>query len=244
VNKHLAATLTLPLLPILLVQGLWLKKRTPRLPDAGGSLEGTIAGSGEPIRLIALGESTVAGVGAATHETALTGQLAQALSRRSQRRVDWLVVARSGINARKCLADLVPRLSGRRADVVLIALGVNDSIEFHSARRWASDLERLIAAIRGEVGDPLVLLAGVPPLDCFPVLRQPLSFALGARSAALGRASVAVAEKMKQVVHVPFQIEKRDASQLFCADGFHPSELGYSQWAEQLAEAFVTYSDS
>jgi lysophospholipase L1-like esterase len=181
---------------VLLAQGLWVRKRTPRLPDAEGPLEGTIAGSGEPINLIAVGESTVAGVGAATHERALTGQLATALNRHSQRRVDWVVVARSGINARQTLGDLVPKLSGRRADVVLIALGVNDSIEFHTARRWASDLERLIAAIRVEVGEVPVLLAGVPPLDCFPALPQPLNSVLGARSAALGVASVAIAEKV------------------------------------------------
>jgi lysophospholipase L1-like esterase len=150
-----------------------------------------------------------------------------------------MVVARSGINARQTLTELVPKLSGRRADVVLIALGVNDSIEFHTARRWADDLERLIVAIRAEVGDALVLLSGVPPLDCFPALPQPLSFVLGARSAALERASITVANKMERVLHVPFQIEKGDALRLFCVDGFHPSELGYKLWAEQLAEAFA-----
>jgi len=237
VKKHLAAILTPPLLPVLLAQGYWIRKRTPRLPDAGGPLEGTIAGEGEPIKVIAVGESTVAGIGAATHETALTGQLAQALNRRSNRTVNWLVVARSGINARKSVAELVPGLAGRHADVVLIALGVNDSIEFHSARRWASDIERLIEAVRSEVGDALVLLAGVPPLHYFPALPQPLSFVLGARSASLGAASVRIANKMKRVVYVPFQIAKGDSRQLFCSDGFHPSELGYSLWAEQLAAA-------
>jgi lysophospholipase L1-like esterase len=220
-------------------QGFWLRRRTPRLPDAGGPLEGKITGAGEPIKLIAVGESTVAGVGASVHETALVGQLALALSQRSKRSVSWLVAARSGINARKSVTELVPKLSGLSADVVLIALGVNDSIEFHTARRWADDLEVLITAIRAEVGEALVLLAGVPPLDCFPVLPQPLNFVLGARSAALGKASAAVASKMKRVLHVPFQIEKRDARHLFCADGFHPSELGYRLWAEQLAEAFA-----
>ena len=243
-NKHLALILTLPLLPVLLVQGYWTRKRTPRLPDAGGPLEGTVAGGGEPIQLIAVGESTVAGIGASTHEAALTGQLALALNRRSKRSVNWLVVARSGVNARSSLTELVPKLAGRRADVVLIALGVNDSIEFHTARRWASDIERLIVAIRGEVGDALVLLAGVPPLDHFPALPQPLSFVLGARSASLGEASVGIAEKMKRVVHVPFQIEKGRSRRLFCSDGFHPSELGYSLWAEQLAEEFANFNPS
>ena len=80
-------------------------------------------------------------------------------------------------------------------DFVLIALGVNDSIEFHSSRRWATDLEKLIEAIRAAVGDVPILLAGVPPLDCFPLLPKPLSFVLGARSAALGQASVKLSAK-------------------------------------------------
>ena len=241
-NRHLATALTPPLLPILLAQGYWVRKRTPRLPDATGPHEGS-TGESEPIRLIALGESTVAGIGAATHETALTGQLARALSERSKRSVSWLVAARSGINARKCLVELVPKLAGHRADVVLIALGVNDSIEFHTARRWAADVERLIEAIRGEVGDALVLLAGVPPLDCFPALPAPLSSVLGARSASLGQASIGIAKRMKRVVHVPFQIEKQRCVELFCADGFHPSELGYRLWAEQLAAAGASFTD-
>ena len=238
-NRHVATLLTPPLLPVLLVQGYWLRRTTPRLPDAGGPLEGTVAGAGEPLRLIALGESTVAGVGARTHETGLAGQLARALSRDTRRGVEWIVVARSGINARDSRAELASQLSGRQADVVMIALGVNDAIEFHTARRWASDVEGLIGDVRAQVGDALVLLSGVPPLNYFPLLPQPLSFALGARSAALERASVALVEKLKRVVYVPFRIERKHSGDLFCADGFHPSELGYSEWAEQLADAFM-----
>jgi len=205
------------------------------LPDAAGPLTGTVAGSGEPLRLIALGESTVAGVGARTHETGLTGQLAIALSEYAGRSVEWTVVARSGINARQCRAELVPKLAGRRADIVMIALGVNDAIEFHTAHRWASDVKALIEDIRLQIGDPLVLLSGVPPLNLFPALPQPLSFVLGARSAALERASLAMVEELERVLYVSFQMERQRSHDLFCSDGFHPSELGYKLWAEQLA---------
>ena len=240
-NRHLATLLTPPLLPILLVQGYRLRKRTPRLPDAAGPLEGATVGDGELLKLIGLGESTVAGVGAATHETALTGQLARAISGRTGKRVDWSVLARTGINARDCRFELVPKLDGSEADLVVIALGVNDSLEFHSARRWAIDLERLIEAVRKTVGDVPILLAGVPPLDYFPLLPKPLSLALGARSAALGQASIRLSQRMPRVIHVPFQIDQERAVDLFCADGFHPSELGYTEWAEQLADAFVRF---
>lgn len=240
-NKHLAAILTPPLLPILIAQGYWIRKSTPRLPDAAGPLKGSVTGAGEPLRLIALGESTVAGVGARTHESALTGQLAFALRRKTNRGVNWMVVARSGINARDCRLELVPKLRGLNADVVAIALGVNDSIEFHSARRWASDIERLIDSVRAEVGDALVLLSGVPPLNYFPALPQPLSFVLGSRSASLERATVVLAKKLTGVVHLPFSMERDRCGDLFCADGFHPSELGYKEWADQLASAFARF---
>ena len=237
-NKYLAAILTPPLLPLLFAQGYWLRRTTPRLPDAAGPLEGTVAGQGEPLRLLAFGESTVAGMGARTHETALAGQLALALSQPGERSIEWAVVARSGINARTCRTELAPKLAGRRADIVVIALGVNDSIELHTARRWATDLQGLIGDVRAQVGDALVLLAGVPPLDYFPALPQPLSFVLGARSAALERASMALAERLERVIYVPFRIERERCSELFCSDGFHPSEVGYREWARQLAEAY------
>ncbi|MGH9872204.1 MAG: SGNH/GDSL hydrolase family protein [Pyrinomonadaceae bacterium] len=240
-TRHLAIILTPPLLPLLLIQGYWLRRTTPRLPDAAGPLEGTVPGGGGPLRLIALGESTVAGIGARTHETGLAGQLAQYISRRTHRKVEWTVVARSGINARKGRAELVPKLAGRQADVVMIALGVNDAIELHTARRWASDIEELIKDVRAKVGDALVLLSGVPPLDYFPALPQPLSFVLGARSAALGHASHEMAQRLKRVVYVPFKIERQRCNELFCADGFHPSELGYSEWAARLATAFAEF---
>lgn len=239
-NRYIATILTPPLFPLLLAQGYLLRKRTPRLPDADGPCSGTVKGNKEPLNLIAVGESTVAGVGARTQEEALTGQLAQALSLQSGRAVNWFVAARSGITARESLVELVPQLTGQTADLVLIALGVNDSIEFHTSRRWASDLERLIAGIRAEVGDAPVLLAGVPPLDYFPAFPEPLSSVLGARSAFLGEAAVELAKKLKQIVYVPFEIGK-GRTDLFCEDRFHPGELGYKQWAAQLAAAYEEF---
>ena len=238
-NRHLAVILTPPLLPVLLTQGYWLRKKTPRLPGAAGPLEGSVSGVGEPLKVIVLGESTAAGVGARTHEVGLAGQFADVLSRTIKRTVEWSVFARSGINARQTRLELVPQLAGNRADVVVIALGVNDTIEMHTARRWGADISALIEAVRAQVGEATIVLSGVPPLDYFPALPQPLSFVLGARSAALERAAIRLASTMNGVFHVPFQIDRQRVTEVFCADGFHPSETGYTLWAEQLAAAFV-----
>ena len=73
--------LSLVAAPLLVAQALYVRRTTPRLPGASGPTEGLVPGAGTPWRLAVLGESTVDGVGAASHEEALTGRLAQALAR-------------------------------------------------------------------------------------------------------------------------------------------------------------------
>ena len=55
----------LPAAPVLIAQGRRLRRDTPRLPDAAHPWQGTLDGP-EPLQLLVLGDSTAAGVGAAT----------------------------------------------------------------------------------------------------------------------------------------------------------------------------------
>src|SRR3712207_2884569 len=88
-KTRIVAAAAFPLLPLLFVQGKGVRRRTPRLPDAAGPVEGTVPGAEPAVRLVVIGESTVAGIGAATHQTALTGCVAAALARRTGRAVRW-----------------------------------------------------------------------------------------------------------------------------------------------------------
>ena len=51
--------------PVLLAQGIYTRRMTPRLPEAEGERQGE-AGSGDVLRLLIVGDSAAAGVGAAT----------------------------------------------------------------------------------------------------------------------------------------------------------------------------------
>src|SRR5215472_15030495 len=131
------------LLPVLLAQGLWVRLRTTRLPDAAGPSSGTAAGAGAPFDLIVLGESTVAGVGASTHELGLTGQTASALAHRTGRSIRWRALGLSGATARDALKELVPQLAGSRADAMIIVLGVNDVAGWRRISQWTKDVDHL-----------------------------------------------------------------------------------------------------
>jgi lysophospholipase L1-like esterase len=226
--------LTYVLAPVMLAQAVQVRRTTPRLPGAAGPVDGVVAGGGPGIRLAVLGESTVDGVGAPTHEEALTGRLAQALGA-SGLEVAWQAVGRIGANARVVRDDLLPLVAP--ADVVVIALGVNDTIELHSAIRYRRDLLGLVVAVRRRLGPVPVVLAGVPPMGRFPALPWPLRDVLGARSASLDRAAARLAG-LPGVVHVPMPAVLLDPA-TFAEDRFHPGPSGYSRWAEQLAEVIV-----
>ena len=229
-TRALAAA-AFPLLPLLFAQGRWVRRRTPILPGAAGPAEGIVAGEGEPLRLLVLGESTVAGIGAATHERALTGAIATALARAAGRPVRWRAAGRSGANARQAMA-LAADLPEEPVDAVAIALGVNDTLRFRRPTRWAADVARLVAAIRARVGPAPVVLGPVPPMHAFPALPQPLRAILGARARLLDEALARLALRLPATAHVPAWVEP--GRHLFCDDGFHPSEAGYAAIGTRL----------
>jgi lysophospholipase L1-like esterase len=194
-----------------------------------------VPGDGPALRLLVLGESTVDGVGAVSHEEALTGQLAHALAGRTGREVSWLAVGKTGANARVVHDELLARVTP--ADLVVIALGVNDTIELRSAAAFRRDLLRLVVALRRRLGPVPVYFAGVPPIGRFPALPQPLRAVFGLRSAALAAAAASLAE-LPGVGYVPMSAALLDPD-VFATDRFHPGPAGYRLWAGQLAEVLA-----
>src|SRR5262245_25598747 len=227
------------LLPVVVAQGMWMRRVIPRLPDASGPTEGAIEGAPPSFNFIMLGESTVAGIGAPTHEFALTGQTAKALARRSGRAIRWLALGRSGADARVARTELVPRLKGRRADAVVVALGVNDTIELNSVKRWQQDVEELILAIRDQLGEVRIALAGAPPLGNFPAFPDLLKTFLGTRAKLLDQALAQLTEKLPNLVHEPML--EGMGEHHFCEDRFHPSVAGYALWGEHLSRFLLPW---
>ncbi|WP_290050631.1 SGNH/GDSL hydrolase family protein [Amycolatopsis solani] len=216
---------------VLIAQAVYVKRTTPRLPGAAGPTEGLVPGDGEPFRLAVLGESTVDGVGAADHEEALTGCLARELAR-DGRAVRWQAVGRTGANARTVRAELVPLI--RPADLVVVALGVNDTIELRTAPAYRRDLLALVVELRRRLGPVDVVLAGVPPMSRFPALPRPLRDVLSARSSALDAAAAELV-RVPGVTHLPMDPALLDPA-AFASDRFHPGPAGYARWAQTLAD--------
>lgn len=231
---HAACLASLVLAPIAWLQGRRVRREVPEVAPARGPDTGLFPGAGPALRLLVIGESPVAGYGAPTHEQAISGQLAATLGRRTGRAVTWRALGADGVTAERVRRELLPRLGPDPVDIAVIALGVNDTVSLTRPARWAKELGNLIAELRSHVRPALVVVSGVPPMDRFPALPQPLAAMLGLRARLLDALAREVALD-RNASFAPAPVEG-DRS-YFCADGFHPSPVGYESWARHLAAA-------
>lgn len=219
-----------PLLaPLLLWQGLRLRRRALVLPEPPGPRHGS-AGEGPALRVLILGDSSAAGVGAPSQDLALSGRLVAELAQGF--RVDWRLEAATGATT----ADTLTRVRGLpplHFDVAVVALGVNDTTRFVPRAVWLRRQRALVRLLRDRFGLRCILLSGLPPMGAYPVLPQPLRWILGAQAARLDRALAGLAAREQGVLHLPLDIPFEPRLQ--GRDGYHPSVAAYALWARLVA---------
>jgi len=217
------------LAPLLLIQGWLVRRRVPRLPEAPGPRVGTL-GSGIPLRLLIVGDSAAAGVGAQTQDAALVGQTVQGLAPHYQ--VEWELAARTGATTRSALGALTER-PPRTFDAAVTALGVNDVTSGVSEAKWRHSQAELRGLLRSRFCVARILVCGLPPMSRFPALPQPLRWFLGSRAT---RFSQLLKRDVQAETNCEFlRLDFNQDPALMAADGFHPGPGIYTEWGRRAA---------
>lgn len=217
------------LAPVLFAQGLVTRRTVPKLPEPPGARDGT-AGDGPALRLLVLGDSAAAGVGATHQDEALLGQVVSRLI--GDFRVTWALRAKTG-NTTASILQWLDAQPAERYDVAVISLGVNDVTGLVGRDRWRSQQAELRSVLRDKFGIDTLLVSGLPPLHGFPALPQPLRWVIGARATQFNddlRQDVAGAEATT-FLDLRFSAD----TTLMASDGFHPGPGIYAQWGEKVA---------
>lgn len=216
----------LPAAPVLVVQGRRLRRDTPRLPDAAQPWQGKLDGP-DPLRLLVLGDSTAAGVGAATQDEALPGNLARQLAALGGRGVQWSAAGRNGATAHDLVTDYLETAVAQRWDVVFLTIGANDALGLRSRAAFARDIRRILTGLTAV--SPVVLMSSLPAFFRFELLPNPLRSSLYRHSRSLEDAAREVVATF-DTVHISPPPPPYTAG-FFATDLFHPSASGYRDWA-------------
>ncbi len=216
------------LLPLLVAQALQVRGRALKLPEAAGPRSGT-TGEGPELRLLILGDSSAAGVGAPHQDLALTGQLLKRLAPANQ--VTWRLEATTGHTTRDALRRL-DTLGPQQFDVAVVALGVNDVTRAVPLEVWLRRQRRLIARLQDTFGVQQICLSGLPPMGEFPLLPHPLRWVLGRQAQRFDRHLRAHVADLDGVSVTPLTFDL--SVDHMAEDGFHPGPEVYSAWADLL----------
>jgi lysophospholipase L1-like esterase len=216
--------------PLLWLQARHVRRTAPRMPEPPGHRAGT-AGSGSLVRLLVAGDSGAAGVGAASQEQALCGQLVQRLSQHHT--VQWCVLAVNGLDT-PGLMQLLKDSPAEQFDVVVLSMGANDATGLCAPLRWAQWQNGLAELIADRFNPHLLIHSAVPPMHACKALPQPLRWFMGRWAQQMNTTLQGqLADQDRRTLHWH---PASTTSAGMAADGIHPSDAGYSVWADGLSQ--------
>ena len=231
-NALSVATIGFGALAGLVAEYLWTTRRPlPSLTgiDASGRI-GAI-GAAVPLRVVALGDSTLTGPGLDDPNHIW---LPQAFARLGvPGGVELISLAVGG----SCAADVARRVDEAielDPDLVVVAVGCNDVIHSTPTRRFAATLDSIVGRLRAT--GAVVAVANVGDLGTIARLVWPLSRIVTVRSTSIRRAIETTVGRHDGVVLLdvtPSNSGFRDRS-VFAADLFHPAASGHALWADAV----------
>ncbi len=246
----LGAILTFPLLPLMYFQGKKIKASVPRLPEAKGTNGLCSISSEKTLRMLTIGESTIAGVGVNTHEEGFTGALANELATKLKTDVDWKVYAKSGYTAKRVSEKIIDLIKEKSIDLIVIGLGGNDAFELNTPKKWAKDVQKLIKTIRLKFKETPIVFINMPPIKEFPAFTSLIKFSIGNLVNILGKELEKIVKDYENVYYYSREIISADIIKRFelkikptdlFSDGVHPSKTTYQVWAKDVSN-FITQS--
>ena len=239
--QRLLALLTWLAFPVYVWQGLGVRRRTSRMLPAQGPVMHEIAGKAPAVSLLVLGDSSAASVGIEQSQYGLAAQLAGMIGERTGRIVRWRAAGFNSATSGQIRDYVLPNLSADSWTHIVLAIGTNDTKNFHSVPCFKKEFGGLLYALRAKWPEARVVWSPVLEFTRAPAMPPLLGKILEIRATEVNRMGVRLCNERGAVPAPRLPIPNPEAG--FASDGFHASEAGYRAWAEHLLD-FVLGSES
>jgi lysophospholipase L1-like esterase len=188
-----------------------------------------------PVLYVALGDSTVEGVGATAPDRTYVAVLHDHLRQRyPAARVENLGVG--GATSADVLAGQVPRAVTLQPQLVTLSVGPNDITGRQLVHQFERNVDKILGGLRAT--GAVVVVNLLPDLAVTPRFRG------SPAQESVGRLTVQFNEALRRTsrehgaevvdLYRPSQVEVLARPELVAGDGYHPSDAGYTRWAELM----------
>ena len=183
---------------------------------------------------VALGDSTVEGVGATSPDRNYVSRLSERL-RGVYPKARMTNLGKGGATSADVLARQLDRAIAQRPHLVTLSIGPNDITTRVTVRAYESNLDMILRRLRDET-TAVIVLNLIPDLAVTP------RFSRSHAREAVGRQTIAFNEVIQRLgrahgielvdLYTTSRLEVPLRPELMWSDGYHPSDLGYARWAE------------
>lgn len=184
-------------------------------------------------RVLIFGSGPAVGWGVLSHDLALPGSLARALSARSRRGADVDVVFSPQTTARSAATE-IDGLRLRRYDAIVVTLGGNDALTLTSVRAWRRDLGELLRLLEEtSARNTRIFMLGIQPIRSVPAFDSPLGSIAERHATALNLATAELCETLPRTSFVPLTVPATLSRVRF------RTAADYRYWAGLVSDAMV-----
>ena len=238
ISRRLTIEMRLKAASLLLPVAQYQETKQNLTPEENDSLhyteEGHIKGSGDPYRIVIMGDSGYTGIGTDNKDSKFSSQLARQLHYMNRRPVEWFSYGEPQLKSNQLNSSLNNIDQGKitEANLIVITIGIGDALNFSSREEWSNGILKAIKAIKMANSSVPILFTGIPPMASMPVLPSPLSWLLGLKAEQLNEQLKSTLSEVPQAHFISDTMAPFPA--LFANESLQPSENGFFEWAHYL----------
>jgi acyl-CoA thioesterase I len=189
---------------------------------------------------VALGDSTVEGIGASSQDTNYVSRL-HARLREHYRNARVVNLGVGGATSEHVISRQLDRAVALRPQLLTLSVGPNDITSRVSVKTYAENMDTILGRLAKET-EAVIVVNLLPDLAVTPRFRGrgELASVVGHLSTEFNEELARVAKRHGAAVVDLYRASRREVPghpELLARDGYHPSDLGYARWAELMWEA-------
>lgn len=188
-------------------------------------------GQGKPLRYIAAGDSTAVGEGASNVDQTYSVKIAQDFAQDNA--VSYKNVAVRGAKTKDVINNQIPKIIEFNPDIVTISIGANDTTHLVPAKEIIENYKTIIAELANKTRAK-IYITNIPNFSGANLLPWFYIKYLESNSKKVNTELLKLKTDRVSIINIhDYGWDKfPDISVTYSLDHFHPSDVGYSNWAE------------
>jgi len=189
-----------------------------------------------PFTYVAIGDSTVEGIGASDMQHTYASLVHAGISLQFKH-TEHYNLGVSGARVQDVVAGQLDRAIATQPDLITLSVGANDIVRHTSLTSFRREFTQLIEQLRSQT-NAVIVVTNVPNFSLTPAVPRHLKTLARYRISRVNEIINSIAREndllLIDAYHDATMFMRQFPKEVIYKDGFHPSDTGYALWANTI----------